>query len=303
MSTSVDVLLTGAGGFVGRHLLARASVRGLEVSCVEGDLRDPDIASSAVARTRPRAVIHLASGLGDTDEPWTALADELLMAGNVIAATLKHAPQAAVLVPGSAAQYGYGRHGRLSEDEATQAVTAYGETKCVLERACTSPPLLGELRIIFTRSFNHVGPGQGLDAPIPAWARQLAEAETAGGGVMRTGALDVSRDFLDVRDVADAYLGLVLSDAKGIVNVCSGTGVVLAEVVGLLLGLSAVRLSLERDPTLVRSVDPPFVVGDPTRLERLTGFRPRVPFTQSVADVLDEHRAHVRSAGVPVGQE
>jgi GDP-4-dehydro-6-deoxy-D-mannose reductase len=163
----------------------------------------------------------------------------------------------------------------------------------VLERACISSPLVGRVRTIFTRSFNHVGPGQGADAPIAAWARQLAEAEAAGGGVVKTGRLDVRRDFLDVRDVADAYLDLVLSEGDGVVNVCSGTAVLLEDVAELLLRLVAVSVSLERDPALHRAIDPPVIEGDPTRLERLTGFRPRIPLEQSLADVLEEHRASV----------
>jgi GDP-4-dehydro-6-deoxy-D-mannose reductase len=170
----------------------------------------------------------------------------------------------------------------------------------VLERAFISTPLVGQVRTIFTRSFNHVGPGQGDDAPIAAWTRQLAEAEAAGGGVVKTGRLDVRRDFLDVRDVADAYLDLVLSEGEGIVNVCSGTAILLADVAEMLLRLVAVPISLERDPALHRPIDPPVVVGDPTRLERLTRFRPRIPLEQSLADVLEQHRARVNVEGLVV---
>ena len=89
-------------------------------------------------------------------------------------------------------------------------------------RLHASAALNGGVRVIWARAFNHVGPGQGPDAPVAQWARQVAEAELAGGGTLRTGALDVVRDFLDVRDVADAYLALVRSPAEGAVNVCSG---------------------------------------------------------------------------------
>jgi GDP-4-dehydro-6-deoxy-D-mannose reductase len=297
-----DVLLTGATGFVGRQVVGRAAVRGLEVACVKGDLRDPQVARSAVTAARPRAVIHLASTLRRTDQPWIALADDLVMIGNVIAAVREVVPGAVMLVPGSAAQYGDGGRRQLRENDPTTALTPYGEANCVLERACISSPLVGQVRMIFTRSFNHVGPGQGADAPIAAWARQLAEAEVAGGGVVKTGRLDVRRDFVDVRDVADAYLDLVLSDGDGIVNVCSGAAVLLADIAELLLRLVAVPVSLERDPALHRAIDPPVVVGDPTRLEHLTGFRPRIPLEQSLADVLEEHRARVAAEGVVVGR-
>jgi GDP-4-dehydro-6-deoxy-D-mannose reductase len=298
----VDVLLTGAGGFVGRHLVERASARGLEIVCVEGDLRDPQVARRSVAAAHPKAVIHLASTMRRREQPWIGLSDDVLMTGNLITAIGDLAPGAILLVPGSAAQYGDGGSGRLRENAPTKALTPYGEAKCVLERACMSSPLVRELRVIFTRTFNHVGPGQGTDAPIAAWARQLAQAEAARGGAVNTGRLDVHRDFLDVRDVADAYLDLVLGNAEGIVNVCSGTAVVLEDVARLLLRLVAVPVSLEADPALYRSIDPAVVVGDPTRLKRLTGFRPRIRLEQSLADVLEEHRARVIAEGIIVGR-
>jgi GDP-4-dehydro-6-deoxy-D-mannose reductase len=296
----VQVLLTGATGFVGRHVVARAAARGLETAPVEGDLRDPEVARNAVAAARPRAVIHLASARHRTNQPWIALTDDLLMTGNMMAAVRDFVPGGVMLVPGSAAQYGDVGSRRLREDDPTRALTPYGEAKCVLERAFTSTPLVGQVRTIFTRSFNHVGPGQGADAPIAAWARQLAEAEAAGGGAVKTGRLDVRRDFLDVRDVADAYLDLVLSEGEGIVNVCSGTAILLADVAEMLLRLVGVPISLERDPVLHRPIDPPVVVGDPTRLERLTRFRPRIPLEQSLADVLEQHRARVNVEGLVV---
>jgi GDP-4-dehydro-6-deoxy-D-mannose reductase len=290
----VDVLLTGATGFVGRHVAARAGIRGLDLARVRGDLRDPAVARDAVVAGRPRAVIHLASALRQSGEPWSSLADDLRMVGNIVAAVHDFAPEAVVLVPGSAAQYGVPARGLLREDDPTIARTAYGAAKCVIEQACTSPPLVGRVRTIWTRSFNHFGPGQGDDAPIAAWARQLVEAEVAGGGVIKTGRLDAVRDFLDVRDVADAYLDLVLSDADGIVNVCSGTPVVLSDIAELLGRLAAAPVRYERDPANDRAVDPPVVVGDPSRLQRLTRFRPRIPLEHSLDDVLEERRARTR---------
>src|SRR5919109_1375763 len=111
-----DVLLTGATGFVGRQVLARAADRRLEVARAKGDLRDPQVARNAVAAARPRAVIHLASTLRRTDQPWIALADDLRMIGNMIAAVRDLVPGAVMLVPGSAAQYGDGAPRRLREN-------------------------------------------------------------------------------------------------------------------------------------------------------------------------------------------
>jgi GDP-4-dehydro-6-deoxy-D-mannose reductase len=154
------------------------------------------------------------------------------------------------------------------------------------------------VRVIFTRSFNHVGPGQGTDAPVPQWARAIVAAEAAGGGTLHVGDVDVVRDFLDVRDVADAYLALVRSDASGIVNVCTGVATPLHAVVGMLTAASSAPIGVERDPALMRGVDPPYVVGDPARLRALTGWSPAIALEQSIADLLAELRREVGSAAV-----
>jgi dTDP-glucose pyrophosphorylase len=124
---------------------------------------------------------------------------------------------------------------QLSEEAATDPVSPYGAIKCVVETACTSAPLRESVRLIWARSFNHLGPGQGTDAPVASWAKQVAEAEQRGGGAVRTGWLGAVRDFVDVRDIADAYLELISSDAEGVFNVCSGEGIALREVVEQLI--------------------------------------------------------------------
>jgi GDP-4-dehydro-6-deoxy-D-mannose reductase len=288
------VLVTGATGFVGAHVLARAPDMGLEPVAARGDLRDPETARALVSEARPFAVLHLASARAHSDDDvWECLVDDLRMAGNILAAVGSLAPDARVLIPGSAAQYGLAGPKPLAESTPVAPVGAYGAVKSVLEAACTSAALRRGVRVIWTRSFNHVGPGQGLDAPAPSWAKQIAETEAKGSGILKTGRLDVVRDFLDVRDVADAYLALVASGVEGVVNVCSGVGVRLREVAETLVGLSGASISIEHDPTLERDIDPPRVVGDPSRLRELTGWAPSIDLERSLRDVLDEWRRRV----------
>src|SRR4051794_14523536 len=201
-----DLLLTGAGGFVGRHLGERARGRGLAVHAAEGELGDAARVDALVARLRPAAAVHLASArTRAAGGAWAWLAGDVALTGALLGAFARHAPGSSVLIPGSAAQYGMGANRPLREDDPLPPGSAYGAIKCVLETAATAAALCGEVRVIWARSFNHVGPGQRPDAPLAAWASRLAAAERAGGGVLRTGRLDVVRDFLDVRDVADAY--------------------------------------------------------------------------------------------------
>jgi GDP-4-dehydro-6-deoxy-D-mannose reductase len=283
-----DLLLTGGNGFVGRHLLRCASARNLDSAVARVDLRDAQAVDALIRDTRPRAIVHLADRRPG-DDPWFALRDGVAMIANLVRAVTAWSPDAVLLATGSAAQYGHGGPEPLPESTPLAPVTAYAAVKCTLEAALISP--LTEVRAIFTRSFNHVGPGQPVSAPAAAWVRQIADAEVAGGGAIRTGRLDVVRDFLDVRDVADAYLDLVASGAQGIFNVCSGKGHRLDELAEILAGLAAVPIEFELDPTLVRSTDPPAVVGDPTRLRTETRWEPTRTIDRSLADALDEARA------------
>jgi GDP-4-dehydro-6-deoxy-D-mannose reductase len=285
-----DVLVTGARGFVGGHVLYRARAAGLDAVAADGDLRDATHVDAVVAAAHPRAVVHLAATRRG-GPPWPALLDDLAMAGAVAAAVARHAPDAPLLIAGSAAQYGVGLPRAVTEQDSTVPMSTYGAVKSIVEQAVLTPPLGGGLRIIAARSFNHVGPGQGPEAPAAQWAREIVAAEAKGGGTIRTGELGVVRDFLDVRDVADAYLALVHSPAEGIVNVCSGVPTPLRRVLDALVEAAAVPITVERDPALIREHDPPHVVGDPGRLRALTGWSPRIALEQSLADQLAELRA------------
>ena len=255
---------------------------------------------SRLAATPPRAVVHLAAAARGGD-PWSSLADDIRMSGSLLAALAAASPQATLVAAGSAAQYGAGAPRPLREQDPTDPLTSYGAAKCVLEQALTAAPLRSGVRVIWTRSFNHVGPGQGLDAPAAQWARQIAEAELSGAGELRTGRLDVVRDFLDVRDVADAYLALAGSDVEGVVNVCSGVATALSELAELLVGQARVTVAIVRDPALERRVDPPHVVGDPALLQARTEWRPRITLARSVADLLAE--ARTRAVGDAQGAD
>ncbi len=284
------ILITGAGGFVGGHVLARALERGVQTVTPVGDLRDPRVAHEVVSEHRPSAIVHLASCRNRwAGSPWGLLGDELLMLSHVLSAVADTVPGSPVLIPGSASQYGLAGADPVAESAPTVPINNYGALKCVLERAALGP-LAGEVRIIWARSFNLVGPGQGLDAPVPSWAHQAVEAECRGGGCLRTGNLDVVRDFLDVRDVGDAYLALLDSDAQGPVNVGSGRPVRLLEVLNDLLSGATVEIDIETDDSLRRDQDPTFVVADTTRLRELTGWQPSIGLHQSLADVLAEWR-------------
>ena len=133
------------------------------------------------------------------------------------------------------------------------------------------------LDIVMTRSFNHIGPGQRDTFVVPSFARQLVElSRKSGDKVLHTGNVEVIRDFLDVRDVADAYCRLLETGKSGeVYNVCSGIGTRLHSVIDKIADLLRIEVELRVDPARLRPVDNPVTIGDNTRLRTATGWEPR----------------------------
>lgn len=287
----MKALVTGAGGFVGRHLVAHLRAEGDEVQEAIGphaegsknrmpvDVRDAAAVNRLLESTAPDAIYHLAAvayGPDASADLPGALAVTVAGTANILeaAASLKQRP--IVLVSGSAEVYGAPELDRIPEETPLRPVNAYGATKVAQEAVALGFARSRGVPVIATRSFNHIGPGQRDTFVMPAFARQLAEM-TAGrrGPTIHVGNLDPVRDFSDVEDVVAAYRRLVLVGHTGeAVNVASGEGVSVGELLSRLIELSGLRVEIRVDPARVRRHDPRRIVGDPSRLHRLTGWRP-----------------------------
>ena len=159
-------------------------------------------------------------------------------------------------------------------------------------------PLAGQyadahgLRVLRMRAFNQAGPGQSDDYVVGTVTRQVAEAEAAGGGVVRTGNPDVARDYTDVRDTVRAYVAALDVPARAY-NVCCGRSATVREIVEHARVAARVEISHEVDPARVRAHDVPEVRGSAAALAEASGWSPAIPLEQTVADALDYWRARV----------
>lgn len=316
------VVVTGAGGFVGPHLVAALRrIGGEEVEIIATskdaethrllgplaafDVCDAAATSAAIARWRPTHVINLAglaSAAQVAADPEAAWAAHLQGARNLGRAILAEAPACWLFQVSSGLVYGAsGRSGEPVDERTLLApLDEYAATKAAADMALAALVPAG-LKCVRFRPFNHTGRGQSEAFVAPAFAMQVARIEAGlAAPVLRVGNLETVRDLLDVADVVNAYALAVGSGdelAPGeILNVASGRGRRVADLLDELLKLSRVAIAIERDLERYRVSDLPVLVGDASRLRAKLGWAPQRTLHETLLDVLEDCRARVRTA-------
>jgi len=287
--------VTGGSGFVGRHLLAELGGGAIAPTRAELDLLDAEAVRRALADTRPQRVFHLAAhaSVGRSwEDPARVLRDNVAMTVNVLEALRQEAPEAVVVVMSSGEVYGPPERLPVEESAPLRPQNPYAVSKAACDLLAGQYADAHGLRVLRMRAFNQAGPGQSDDYVVGTVTRQVAEAEAAGGGVVRTGNPEVARDYTDVRDTVRAYVA-ALEVPAGAYNVCSGRSTTVAEIVEHARRAARVEIRHEVDPSRVRAHDVLEVRGSAELLAGASGWSPQVPLEQTVADALDYWRARL----------
>jgi GDP-4-dehydro-6-deoxy-D-mannose reductase len=306
----VRVLVTGATGFAGRHVLAAVAAAGHEPLGFGGphepppslDLRDADGVRSAVATSGADAIIHLAGQAfvpPSIADPLATLAVNATGTAHLLEAVRAARRPIRTLIVSSAEVYGAQRPERMPLDESVplRPENPYAASKVAAETYAGVWSRLYGLDVVIARPFNHIGPGQDARFVVPSFARQLAAIAAGAPPLLAVGNLTTERDFLDVRDVAGAYVALLANGRPGSVyNVCSGHAVAIHEVLRQLITIARVPVDVRDDPERLRPSDIPVLCGDATRLRTDTGWSPQVGLTASLRDIYADARE--RLAGV-----
>ncbi len=307
------ILLTGATGFVGRHLRRRLAARFPAARLLAtGEKEQPGIVPLAVtdeaaARAlledfRPDAVVHLAAVAAVPEANRAAVrAWQVNLSGTcrLARAVLEATPAAPFLFVSSSAVYGRSfRAGTPLPEQAPLApADTYAATKAAAEMALSAMVSEG-LRLIRLRPFNHIGPGQSEAFAIGAFAAQIARIEAGlQPPELAVGSLAAERDFLDVRDVCAGYADCLerweTLESGIAINLASGKPRRIGAVLDELLALARVPIAVRTDPQRLRPVDLPRCIGDATLAARLLGWRPVIPWERTLADLLAECRTRV----------
>jgi GDP-4-dehydro-6-deoxy-D-mannose reductase len=304
------VLITGAGGFAGRHMVDLAAAEGAEVlaanrsgepvvgatATVRLDLLDREATRAALRDARADRVFHLAAE-ASVAASWRdasgTIRRNLEMTTSLLDAVEAETPGATVLIAGSGEVYGPPLPGRLpvDEDHPLRPQNPYAVSKATVDLTAGWYSDAGRVQTVRARAFNHAGPGQSGAYVVGGFVERIAELLDATPHdeplVLRTGNTKARRDFTDVRDVVRAYWQLAAKGEPGPFNVCSGHAMSVQGIVDE-LGRRLGRKIVQRDdPALMRPLDVPEIRGSHARLTEAVGWTPVIPFAQTLADALE----------------
>jgi GDP-4-dehydro-6-deoxy-D-mannose reductase len=316
------VLITGITGFVGSHFAEYALTKEAEVygsyrwrsktenidhirdrlTLVECNLRDLSSVQNLLAISNPDYIVHLAAQ-SFVHASWSAPAETLttntISQVNLLEALrVRGSEGPRFLAIGSSEEYGLVHENELplKETSPLRPLSPYAVSKVTQD-------LLGYqyfksygMPVLRTRAFNHEGPRRGDVFVTSNFARQIAQIEAGRREpTLLVGNLKAVRDFTDVRDVVRAYWLLLERGEPGeVYNICSGRGWSIQEILDFLLAESSVRtIATREDATRLRPSDVPMLIGDASKIEQAVGWRPQIPFQQTLRDLLEFWRERV----------
>ena len=310
MGNYKNVLIIGAAGFVGNHLIdciqdnhknwkitatkmARETIEKENVEVRDLDITVPDDIDDLLVQVKPDYVFHLAAQSSvalSWKNPQLTIKINIIGSVNLLDSLRKLEKKPRVLMIGSGEEYGHIKPGEvpISEDNNTRPGNIYAVTK-------VTQNMIGHLYyeaygmdIMSTRSFNHTGPNQAPIFVVPDFCKQVAEIEAGKQEpVIKVGNLSAKRDFTDVRDVVRAYCMLMENGRAGeTYNVGSGTAVEIRSILDMILSCTKTKILISTDPDKLRPVDIPLIEADIHKLQRDTGWKPEIPLEQTIKETL-----------------
>lgn len=311
------VLVTGASGFVGSHLLDWLSQRGAQVVVAwrrpdgrpphpvagvrwaDVDLLKRTAVASALAEINPSAVYHLA-GAAHVARSWLLVREtyegNVLATHHLIEGLRAHSLSPRVLIACSAHVYAPQSH-PLREDDELEPASPYATSKLATEMLAARAWSDDGIPTLIARAFNHVGPRQEPSYVAPSIARQIALIESGQAEpILTMGNLEPRRDLTDVRDTVRAYGAMMEKARPGVpYNVASGRAVAVRELVDAFVARARCAVSLVQDEARFRPNDVPLLVGSHERLRAETGWEPQISLDQTIDDLLAYWRARVKA--------
>lgn len=316
------ILITGADGFVGGHLIDAllqmlppdteifAAQRNLKhrsakfLVPIELDVTNTSQVKSVVSEVQPTCILHLAAIAAIQDaqaqrhQTWLVNFEGTR---SLVEAVLNYTPKARFIFISSSEIYGgsFKHHiGSVDEKVVLDPTNTYAASKAAADLLVGQMVREG-LNAIRIRPFNHTGSGQSEAFVVPAFAAQIARIE-AGQQEPRllVGNLEARRDFLDVRDVVDAYVKTIFHPALTpgtIFNIASGVPRRIQDVLESLCKHSSKEILVELDPSRMRPSDTPNAIGNAHYAKTELGWHPKIEWDDTLSKVMSYWRSQTKS--------
>lgn len=318
----MKILITGVNGFVGGHLaerlstnphyqlygIARTSTHALpllqdRVTLVNLDLRDTNALKECLVDIAPDVIMHLAAQASvakSFSDPLGTMHDNVMPSIALMQYAVELKLDPLCIFAGSNEIFGMVAPDQMpiAEQQPLRPVTPYGVSKAAVDMAAYQWFVSHKVRTIRLRLFSHIGPRQSDTYAISAFAAQIAKIEAGlQEPVLKVGNLSARRDITDVRDVAAAYEALINHGQPGqAYNVGAGQSHEIRQLLDQLVSYSTVPIQVEVDPSRLRPVDVPDVICDNRLLTAHTGWRPQIPVTQTMHDILAYWRHTIKES-------
>lgn len=305
-------LVTGAGGFVGKYLVRLLNESGFEVYSTsrkvksvsnyyyELSFKDEREVVQLLDRIKPDYIYHL-SGQSSVRDSWDNKAytfeSNILNTVHLLEGILKSSVKDTVkiLSVGSSEEYGWVNNEELPihEDTLLKPISPYGISKATISMLAVHYYKTYGMKIIHVRPFNHIGPGQKTGFVASDFAKRITDIEKGLlEPVLRVGNITTQRDFLDVRDIVDAYLAVMEKGSVGqVYNVCSGVPYGINEILQFFVREAFVPIEIKPDPSLMRPVDFPVYMGSNEKIIRDTGWHPKIEMSDTLKNIMGYFRA------------
>lgn len=314
------VLITGITGFAGSYLsehllkenkfevsgtyLNDTSLANLEnkdsIKLYKVNLIDADATAKLIQYEKPDYLFHLAalpSAKKSYSDPSGTFINNVLSEINLLEAVRSnHFSETKILIVSSAEVYGLvtAEDLPINEEVPFRPTSPYSVSKLAQDFLGLQYFLSHKLKIIRVRPFNHVGPRQSPHFVVSAFAKRIAEIEKGDENIMQVGNLESKRDFTDVRDMVRAYLmAIEMGESGEVYNIGSGKSHKISEILEIMKKMSKTDIKVMQDPNLIRPLDDPELLCDPTKFENLTGWKPEIPIEKTLEDTLEYFRGIV----------
>lgn len=321
------VLVTGVTGFAGSHLVdymlerGDAEVWGIQrwrsrteniehfrdrIQLVECDLRDAESTRDTLEQIRPEWIFHLAAQSfvpTSWKAPTESLTTNILGQLHIFESCRRIGINPRIQIACSSEEYGmvYEDELPIKETNPLRPLSPYAVSKVAQDVLAYQYWMSYKTDVVRTRGFNHEGPRRGPVFVASDFAKQVADIERGlKPPVIHVGNLEARRDFTDVRDMVRAYwLALEMCEGGEVYNICSGTAWRIRDMLDLLLTMTKLKIEVREDPARLRPSDVPVLLGDHSKFTERTGWKPSIPFEQTLADMLEYWR-RAEPARVPV---